>query len=177
MIFPSPARMSPTKLSLVGNKSMFPGQRGLVSDIQAWDRKIANLFIQCRSPDEYFFWRMFKEYQNFLYIRWRFLKFVGCLLKEKSNMQILLTSMETLTKSFLSSWSETKTFHLPHSPQPTLFLVGHYLKSLKITRPSLIKGLSHINKSLNSGTDYFFIITSCSIIYLWLYWCHQQHYM
>jgi hypothetical protein len=45
-IFPSPAGMSLTKLSLVG-KNSFPTREGLVSDIPAGAGKIANLFLQC----------------------------------------------------------------------------------------------------------------------------------
>ncbi len=46
-IFPSLAGMSQTKLFLAGQNLIIPGQRDLVSDNQAWDRKIANLFLQC----------------------------------------------------------------------------------------------------------------------------------
>ncbi len=48
-IFPSPAGMSLTKLSLAGNNqiTVFPAWENLVSDIPARDRKIANLFLQC----------------------------------------------------------------------------------------------------------------------------------
>ncbi len=43
-VFPSPAGMSLTKLSLDGNDLFFPGPDSLVSDIPAEDRKMANLF-------------------------------------------------------------------------------------------------------------------------------------
>ncbi len=43
--FPSPAEMSLTKLSLAGNIV----RESLVSDIPAGDRKIANIFLQCRT--------------------------------------------------------------------------------------------------------------------------------
>jgi hypothetical protein len=47
-IFPSPAWMSLTKLSLAGKKSIIPGAvESLVSDIPAGEGKIANLFLQC----------------------------------------------------------------------------------------------------------------------------------
>ncbi len=46
-IFPSRAGMSLTKLSLAGNNVSIPGQESLVSDIQARDRKTANIFLQC----------------------------------------------------------------------------------------------------------------------------------
>jgi hypothetical protein len=45
-IFPSPAGMSPTKLSLDGNNKINPVQEDLVSDILAEDGKMANLFLQ-----------------------------------------------------------------------------------------------------------------------------------
>jgi hypothetical protein len=51
MIFPSPAGMSLTKLSLGGNYDviykLFPSRESLVSDIPAGDVKMANLFLQC----------------------------------------------------------------------------------------------------------------------------------
>jgi hypothetical protein len=51
MIFPSPAGMSLTKLSLGGNYDviykLFPSRESLVSDIPAGDGKMANLFLQC----------------------------------------------------------------------------------------------------------------------------------
>ncbi len=51
MIFPSPAGMSLTKLSLGGNcdviYKLFPSRESLVSDIPAGDGKMANLFLQC----------------------------------------------------------------------------------------------------------------------------------
>ena len=51
MIFPSPAGMSLTKLSLGGNYDviykLFPSRDSLVSDIPAGDGKMANLFLQC----------------------------------------------------------------------------------------------------------------------------------
>ncbi len=43
-IFPSPARMSLTKLSLAGKSLIIPGQGEFVCDIPAGDGKIANLF-------------------------------------------------------------------------------------------------------------------------------------
>jgi hypothetical protein len=47
--FPSPGGMSLTKLSVVGNNLIIPNQReSLVSEIPAGDRKLANLFLQCR---------------------------------------------------------------------------------------------------------------------------------
>ncbi len=46
-IFPSQAGMSQTKLFLAGKNLIIRGQRDLVSDNQAWDRKIAILFLQC----------------------------------------------------------------------------------------------------------------------------------
>jgi hypothetical protein len=46
-IFPSLAGMSQTKLFLAWKNLIIPGQRDLVSDNQGWDRKIANLFLQC----------------------------------------------------------------------------------------------------------------------------------
>jgi hypothetical protein len=46
MIFPSPAGMSLTKLSLDGNTVFLP-RESLVSDIPAGDGKMANLFLQC----------------------------------------------------------------------------------------------------------------------------------
>jgi hypothetical protein len=52
MIFPSPAGMSLTKLSLGGNYDviykLFPSMESLVSDIPAGDGKMGNLFSQCR---------------------------------------------------------------------------------------------------------------------------------
>ncbi len=45
-IFPSPAGMSLTKLSLAGNK-LYPAKESLVSDVPAGDGKIDNLFLQC----------------------------------------------------------------------------------------------------------------------------------
>ncbi len=51
VIFPSPAGMSLTKLSLGGNNDviykLFPPRESLVSDISAGDGKIVNLFLQC----------------------------------------------------------------------------------------------------------------------------------
>jgi hypothetical protein len=47
-VFRSPAGMSLTKLFLGGNNLIFPARESLVSDIQAGDGKIANLFLQCR---------------------------------------------------------------------------------------------------------------------------------
>jgi hypothetical protein len=51
MIFPSSTGMTLTKLSLVGNNSMIPGQGefGAVRDIPAGDWKIDNFFysVQC----------------------------------------------------------------------------------------------------------------------------------
>ncbi len=48
-IFPSPARMSLTKLSLGGNNdvthNLFPPRESLVSDIPAGDRNIEKLFF------------------------------------------------------------------------------------------------------------------------------------
>jgi hypothetical protein len=44
MIFPFPAGMSLTKLSLAGNKLIIPGRESLISDIQATDGKNDNLF-------------------------------------------------------------------------------------------------------------------------------------
>jgi hypothetical protein len=48
-VFPSPAGMSQTKLSLDGNHLLIPvpSRESLVSDIPAGDRKTANLFLQC----------------------------------------------------------------------------------------------------------------------------------
>jgi hypothetical protein len=50
MIFPSPAGMSLTKLSLGGNYDviykLFPSMESLVSDIPAGDGKMGNLFSQ-----------------------------------------------------------------------------------------------------------------------------------
>jgi hypothetical protein len=43
-IFPSPARMSLTKLSLAG--------KSLVSDNPAGDRKIDNLFLKCNNEEK-----------------------------------------------------------------------------------------------------------------------------
>ncbi len=48
--FPSPAGMSLTKLSMAGINSIIPGQRGLVSDIQAGNGKNDNLFYSAYSP-------------------------------------------------------------------------------------------------------------------------------
>ncbi len=47
-IFPSPAGMSQTKLSLAGNNYIIPrqGEFSVISDIPAGDGKIANLFVQ-----------------------------------------------------------------------------------------------------------------------------------
>jgi len=39
--------MSLTKLSLAGKNVIIPGQGEFGSDIPAWDRKTANLFLQC----------------------------------------------------------------------------------------------------------------------------------
>jgi hypothetical protein len=44
-IFPSPAGMALTKLSLAGNNSIIPGHKSLVSDIPARDRKMYNIFF------------------------------------------------------------------------------------------------------------------------------------
>jgi hypothetical protein len=47
-IFPSPAGMSLTKLSLGGKKTkLFPPRKSLISDIPAGDGKTANSFLQC----------------------------------------------------------------------------------------------------------------------------------
>ncbi len=47
-IFPSPAGMSLTKLSLAGNNLIIPGHGECwVSDTPVGDGKIANLFLQC----------------------------------------------------------------------------------------------------------------------------------
>jgi len=50
-IFPSPAGMSLTKLSLGGNNlymtSLFPPRKSLVIDIPAGDGNIKKLFLQC----------------------------------------------------------------------------------------------------------------------------------
>jgi hypothetical protein len=46
-IFPSPGRVSLTKLSLAGNNKIFPARESLVSDIPAGDWKIYNIFLQC----------------------------------------------------------------------------------------------------------------------------------
>jgi hypothetical protein len=50
-IFPSPAGMSLTKLSLGGNSlymtSLFPPRESLVSDIPAGDGNIKKLFLRC----------------------------------------------------------------------------------------------------------------------------------
>ncbi len=46
-IFPSPAWMPLTKLSLAGNNLNFPSSESLVSDIPAGDGKIIDLFLQC----------------------------------------------------------------------------------------------------------------------------------
>jgi hypothetical protein len=54
-VFPSPAGMSLTKLSLGGKNlyktSLFPPRESLVSDIPAGDGKMANLFLQCVGAD------------------------------------------------------------------------------------------------------------------------------
>jgi hypothetical protein len=51
MIFPPPAGMSLTKLSLGGNYDvifkLFPSRESLVIDIPAGDGKMANIFLQC----------------------------------------------------------------------------------------------------------------------------------
>jgi hypothetical protein len=47
VIFPSPAGMSLTKLSLAKNIHILPARESLVSDIPAGDGKIVNLFLQC----------------------------------------------------------------------------------------------------------------------------------
>ncbi len=46
MIFPSPAGMSLTKLSLAGKNLIIPARESLVSDNPAGDGKIDNLFLQ-----------------------------------------------------------------------------------------------------------------------------------
>ncbi len=47
-IFPSPAGMSLTKLSLGGKKTkLFPPRKSLISDIPAGDGKTAKSFLQC----------------------------------------------------------------------------------------------------------------------------------
>ncbi len=50
-IFPSPAGMSPTKLSMGGNNKvinkLFPPRESLVSDIPAGDGNIEKLFLRC----------------------------------------------------------------------------------------------------------------------------------
>ncbi len=52
-IFPSPAGMSVTKLSLGGNNDviykLFPPKESLVSDIPAGDGNIEKLFLRCRA--------------------------------------------------------------------------------------------------------------------------------
>ncbi len=51
-IFPSPAGMSLTKLSLAGNNLIIPAQREFVKWLPGWGgggRKIDKLFLQCRS--------------------------------------------------------------------------------------------------------------------------------
>jgi hypothetical protein len=45
-IFPSPAGMSLTKLSLAAGNNL-TSRESLVSDIPAWDGKIDNLFLHC----------------------------------------------------------------------------------------------------------------------------------
>ncbi len=50
-VFPSPAGMSLTKLSLAGNNLIIPGQTEFVRDIPTGDRKTANLFLQCTLTD------------------------------------------------------------------------------------------------------------------------------
>jgi hypothetical protein len=57
-IFPPPAGMSTTKLSLVWNK--FPARGSLVSDIPTGDGKIANLFLQCTG----------KKYNSMTYLQY-----------------------------------------------------------------------------------------------------------
>ncbi len=60
-IFPSPAGMSLTKLSLGGNNlymtSLFPPRKSLVIDVPAGDGNIKKLFLQCRrffrDPNKY----------------------------------------------------------------------------------------------------------------------------
>ncbi len=47
VVFPSPAGISLTKLSLACNNLIIPGRVEFVSDIQAGDGKIANHFLQC----------------------------------------------------------------------------------------------------------------------------------
>jgi hypothetical protein len=60
VIFPSPAGMSLTKLSLGGNNDvvykLFPPRESLVSDIPAGDGKIVNLFLQCNKVICIYFW-------------------------------------------------------------------------------------------------------------------------
>ncbi len=51
-IFPSPAEMSLTKLSLAGINQLFPVRESLVSDIPARDRKTDKLFLQCIIPPD-----------------------------------------------------------------------------------------------------------------------------
>ncbi len=52
MIFPFPAGMSLTKLSLAGKViKLFPAMESLVIDIPAGDGKIINLFLQCKRVD------------------------------------------------------------------------------------------------------------------------------
>jgi hypothetical protein len=46
-VFPSPAGMSLTKLSLAGIIELFPARERLVSDIPAGDWKTVYLFLQC----------------------------------------------------------------------------------------------------------------------------------
>ncbi len=47
--FPVPCQtgMSLTKLFLTGNNLIFLARESLVSDIPAWEGKMANLFLQC----------------------------------------------------------------------------------------------------------------------------------
>ncbi len=45
-VFPSPAGMSLTKLSLVGNNLIFPGHGEFGKWHPGWDVKTANLFLQ-----------------------------------------------------------------------------------------------------------------------------------
>ncbi len=54
-VFPSPAGMSLTKLSLMGNNLLFPAKESLISDIPAGDGKTANLFLQCTLLDSNLF--------------------------------------------------------------------------------------------------------------------------
>jgi hypothetical protein len=51
MIFPSPAGMSQTKLPLARKNYIIPARESLVGDIPAGDRKMPNLFLQCKGPD------------------------------------------------------------------------------------------------------------------------------